>query len=63
MSHTQRQESREDTASAKSETTLKNPYERVIVLVEEWLADDSGYDEEVGPLLEEELQSHPLAIG
>ncbi len=63
MSHTQHLEPREDVASESSETTPENPYERVIALVEEWLADDSGYDEEVGPMLEAELLSRPLTIG
>jgi len=36
--------------------TRRDRYRRAAAFIESWLADESGYDEEVWPLLEEELK-------
>ncbi len=33
-----------------------------VELVRQWAAEDDGYDDEVYPLLEEELKKHPVVI-
>jgi hypothetical protein len=35
-------------------------YRKAAALLREWMADDTGYDEEVGALLEEELKKDPI---
>jgi hypothetical protein len=35
-------------------------YRKAAALLREWMADESGYDEEVGALLEEELKKDPI---
>jgi len=37
-------------------TSRRDRYRRAAALIERWLADESGYDEEIWPLLEEELK-------
>jgi len=36
---------------------------RLAALIEEWLADESGHDEEVGPELDRILRENPLDFG
>ncbi len=33
-----------------------------VELVRQWAAEDDGYDDEIYPLLEEELKKHPVVI-
>jgi hypothetical protein len=40
--------------------TRAQRYRKAAALLREWMADDSGYDEEVGALLEEELKKDPI---
>jgi len=46
----------EERSPAPPAQTRRDRYRRAAVLIESWLADESGYDEEIWPLLEEELK-------
>lgn len=40
--------------------TRAERYRKAAALLREWMADDSGYDERICPLLEEELKKDPI---
>ena len=40
--------------------TRAQRYRKAAALLREWMADDSGYDERIWPLLEEELKKDPI---
>jgi hypothetical protein len=42
--------------------TRTQRYRKAAALLREWMADDSGYDEQVGALLEEELRKDPIRL-
>ena len=43
--------------------TRAQRYRKAAALLAEWMADDSGYDERVGALLEKELEKDPIRFG
>lgn len=48
-------------ARVPEETAIRNPATRAIALLDEWLADDSGYDEETWPELKAALDRDRLS--
>ncbi len=57
------QASREPTkVFSENEAQLHQPqrYRKAVALVENWLNDESGHDERLWPLLEEELQDNRM---
>ena len=55
---TQHQKSHQE---AKAEDELRARNARALELVREWLADESGYDEKVFPVLKAELEADRLS--
>jgi hypothetical protein len=49
-------------SKAKSDDHLRVRNARALELVREWLADESGYDEEVFPVLKAELEADRLSF-
>jgi len=50
------------TARKRMRLTRTQRYRKAAALLREWMADDSGYDEQVGALLEEELRKDPIRL-
>ncbi len=51
-----------DTTVASTQGSLPD-YDAVLKLLDEWLADESGYDERVWPDIEKGLRENPLLLG
>jgi hypothetical protein len=45
---------------AYTRLTRAQRYRKAAALLREWMADDSGYDERIGALLEDELKKDPI---